>query len=743
MRLAGVRLRTERRRWAGTALLGGQVRRTWVITLHTDDGRVAEGEIAWLPRGGPEPDVANLVASWAWGWLGRSLPSPRVDPGLPPCVAWAITAALADLHAHWSAPGSLAENGLLVAGEGTPAEVAATWSATMAAHPGIRVWKVKVGRTTLDVDLARLRALDLPDGVALRLDPNRAWGEHDPAHVAAELRGLPIAYVEEPVGWPELADWAATGLPCAADESVLEVDVEALADAGIAALVLKPSVLGGLGEVQTVVEAATARGLDVVVSSSLEGPVGRRHLASLVGTLPVPRAAAGLARDVLVEPPDAVEVATWDLDTDPLADAADWYPDAIGLESMDGDLTCISFAEWHARADERARSLGDRRGERLAVTIDGPEDAITLFAVLRSGAVACLVPPGPAGDEAREQHRIAEPAPSDGTPPGVQHGAVATLLWSSGSQGRPRALAHTLGQHLASAAAAHDRSPFAVGDRWLVALRMHHVGGLALLFRALHRGGTVVWPGDRSLDVVAPTHISWVPTQLRRAPRIPPPGVRHVLIGGAACPPTLVAARRADGWPIQTTYGSTETASQVCTSSPTDDPASSGCPLPGVVVSATPDLLVRGPTVTLGTYDDGRVTPLREDGALPTGDVADLDGDLLYVRGRSDTMFVSGGENVYPETIERVLGALPDVEAVVVVDVPDDEWGARPWAFVDGDLDLETARSVLAGRLPKHARVDRVLPWEAEGVGATGKPRRGWFRERARAIRCGDGPGSR
>jgi len=171
------------------------------------------------------------------------------------------------------------------------------------------------------------------------------------------------------------------------------------------------------------------------------------------------------------------------------------------------------------------------------------------------------------------------------------------------------------------------------------------------------------------------------------------------------------------------------------------DPAASGAALAGRVVRVDPVIHVRGTTVTLGVWVEGRVQPVADaEGWLRTGDVGSLEPDgVLRVRGRADTMFISGGENVFPEAIERVLGAHPKVRQVVVVPVPDPEWGARPWAFVDGELELEAATALLAAHLPPHARVDRILPWEPAGVGATGKPRRAWFRRRALLLREGGG----
>lgn len=733
MILQGVRLREECRDWAGPALLETAQRRTWIVRLETEN-RAAEAEIAWLGRSGPEPDLRSLVATWAWGWLGRALPAAVDDPALPAPVAWAITSALAELHERDEVSSAFAENGLLAATAGSAGEVARDWSARIAASPGVRTWKVKVGRASLDEDLARLGALVLPEGVRLRLDPNRGWGDHDPEAVAQALADLPIEYVEEPVGWPDLARWARA-LPCAADESVTEVDVATLADAGIVALVLKPSVIGGLGRVRQCVDQAAARGLAVVVSSSLEGPVGRRHLERLIRRLPEPRAAAGLARDALVDSLSTViDHGGWTLDGDPLRDAAARFPTATALE--DADRGSLTFAEWDRAATEQAWRLGDRTGQRIALAIDGPDGAVRLIAILRAGAIACLVPPGVEREAALVQVGAQTWGPGSGPPPGVRVDRPATLLWSSGSQGAPRAIAHSLGQHLSSAAASAVQTPFGPGDRWVASLRMHHVGGLALLFRALVGGGTVVFPGDRPLGTLRPTHLSWVPTQLLRADPEPPPTLEHLLLGGAAAPEALVRDRRALGWPVKTTYGSTEVASQACTSTTDADPRESGQPLPGRTVEATPAIRVRGTTVCLGIWSDEGLQPLTDpDGWLATGDVGEITAQgALRVHGRADTMIISGGENVFPESIERVLGAHPDVRAVVVVDVPDAEWGARPWAFVDGDLDLDAARAFLADRLPRHAWVDRVLPWSNEGVGATGKPRRAWFRARALDI---------
>ncbi|SDR44861.1 class I adenylate-forming enzyme family protein [Natronobacterium texcoconense] len=109
-----------------------------------------------------------------------------------------------------------------------------------------------------------------------------------------------------------------------------------------------------------------------------------------------------------------------------------------------------------------------------------------------------------------------------------------------------------------------------------------------------------------------------------------------------------------------------------------------GNPLPD---GETGELELSGPVTAAGYLgtEDGTF----EGQWVSTGDLArrDEDGDY-YITGRTDNMFVSGGENVYPEEIESALDRRDDVDAVGVVGIPHDRWGTVPKAVVEGD-DLE------------------------------------------------------
>ena len=154
-----------------------------------------------------------------------------------------------------------------------------------------------------------------------------------------------------------------------------------------------------------------------------------------------------------------------------------------------------------------------------------------------------------------------------------------------------------------------------------------------------------------------------MPTALRR---IDPAAFRTIVLGGAA-PPTALPPN------VVTTYGMTETGSGV---------VYDGRPLDGVEVriDAGGQIHLRGPML-LRAYRDG--TDALADGWLATGDIGRwLDDGRLHVDGRRGDLIITGGENVWPEPVEAVLRARPDLRDVAVAGTPDDEWGQLVTAFV-------------------------------------------------------------
>ncbi len=294
---------------------------------------------------------------------------------------------------------------------------------------------------------------------------------------------------------------------------------------------------------------------------------------------------------------------------------------------------------------------------------------------------------------------------------GAEPGAPATILYTSGTTGRPKGAILTRANLEASAAAWASTLHPRPSDRWLLALPVHHVAGIGTIVRAALAGSAVVCAGEGFdaegvLDLIAReriTHVSVVATTLDRILDALPPGwtgpsLRAVLLGGGPWRPDAVRRALAAGLPIVTTYGMTETASGV-TALPTDlvgrHPGASGRALAGATVTvevdgrpARPDevgeIVVAGPMVFAGYLGDAAATDLAlRGGRLHTGDLGSLDAEgILTVADRRDDLVVSGGENVYPAEVEAVLRENPAVEDAGVVGVADARWGSVPVAVV-------------------------------------------------------------
>ena len=123
-------------------------------------------------------------------------------------------------------------------------------------------------------------------------------------------------------------------------------------------------------------------------------------------------------------------------------------------------------------------------------------------------------------------------------------------------------------------------------------------------------------------------------------------------------------------------------ASGVTASTINDSPRTSGRVLSGreLKIIESGEILVRGETLCEGYFDEGKVHSIVDDqGWFHTSDLGQLDGDqCLTVSGRIDNMFISGGENIHPERIERAMMRVFEIEQVIVVPKKDETYGARP-----------------------------------------------------------------
>lgn len=406
------------------------------------------------------------------------------------------------------------------------------------------------------------------------------------------------------------------------------------------------------------------------------------------------------------------------LPADLLAQAAARRPDAVALR--------VGTASWtYAELDYAATEVAGRvpAGERIAFRAEmSAASVVATWGIPRGGGVA--VPIDPALDVAAAARRASGMGAVLGWPQrtdALRHDrelnadAPAYILATSGSSAEPRGAVITFGNIAAATFASQLHLGTGAGDRWLLALPLHHVAGLAILWRAAHDASEVV-VHDRfeagRFAAELESGITWtsvVPTMLRRLVDQPQAwsGVSGVLVGGAPSSPDLIDQANRAGLPALATYGMTETTAQVCTVQPGSAAAARGTvgyPLPDVVVTidgrpGEPGrILVAGPTVSPGYVD----APPRE-GPLRTRDIGRFDAaGRLEVMGRADDVIITGGENVYPQRVEAVLLGVPGVTGAVVYGAEDIEWGEQVIAIVSGPVDARLVRDAVAASLQSH-----------------------------------------
>lgn len=327
---------------------------------------------------------------------------------------------------------------------------------------------------------------------------------------------------------------------------------------------------------------------------------------------------------------------------------------------------------------------------------------------------------------------------------------VHSIVYTSGTTGRPKGAMLTYANHWWSAIGSALNLGTQQDDRWLACMPLFHVGGMAILLRSVIYGITaVIHPAfdedavNRAIDEEGVTIVSVVATMLQRmlAARgeCPyPPSFRCALLGGGPAPRPLLEDCAARGIPVVQTYGLTETGSQVATLAPEEALVrlgSAGKALypnelriedGDVPAGESGEIQVRGPVVTAG-YAGRPEETMRalRDGWLHTGDLGYLDEDgYLFVLDRRTDLIVTGGENVYPAEVEAVLLSHPEVVDAGVVGIPDGEWGQAVVATVqvsggssvDESELLAFCRERMAGyKVPRKVRFSDGLPRNAAG----------------------------
>jgi acyl-CoA synthetase (AMP-forming)/AMP-acid ligase II len=342
------------------------------------------------------------------------------------------------------------------------------------------------------------------------------------------------------------------------------------------------------------------------------------------------------------------------------------------------------------------------------------------------------------GDDAGEDYdtALAKGRAVDPTPSTLTDSDVQFILYTSGTTGRSKGVVNEHRGMLAQVLDTTISTEARHSDVMLATTPFFTAGGMVRTLSWLYLGQTMIihprFDAQAVIDEIERSRVTFttfIPTMLHRTLRILEEGpardmssLRRISYGSAPVPVGLAEkAMNLLGCDLQQRYGLTEAGGQVTILGPDEHRAmvagreslltSCGRETPHAEIRILDDdghelppgevgeIVIRCESVARGYWNNPEQTAktFRADG-LWSGDLGRLDENgYLHIEGRRTDMIISGGFNVYPAELERVLGGHPQVDQAAVVGVPDDEWGETPVAVIvpKGSIDAAAVESQL------------------------------------------------
>ena len=293
------------------------------------------------------------------------------------------------------------------------------------------------------------------------------------------------------------------------------------------------------------------------------------------------------------------------------------------------------------------------------------------------------------------------------------------LFATSGTTAQPKWILHSQEGLDWCADAVNRHLQCSSQDVWGLALPQFHVGGYSLTLRAKRAGGTLA---SFTSKWNAPAFASWlqeqrvtitslVPTQLFDLVQSgiqSPANLRLVVIGGDRLRNDLWQKARELGWPLITSYGMTETAGMIATSS-LESPLL--IPLPDWNLSQNTDglLTITGPGLFKGTLSREKLSPASS--PFTTTDLVEITDNQLLIKGRADDQIKVLGELLDLQRLRKDLEQLlPDVNTTIIADT-DERRGHRIFPVIEGPLNQKQRKAILEweATLPPFCQLEQPL----------------------------------
>ena len=409
---------------------------------------------------------------------------------------------------------------------------------------------------------------------------------------------------------------------------------------------------------------------------------------------------------------------------------------------------------------DRLRSAGLRQGDRVCVSApNSPELLALIDGCLRAGIAPVVISASATSREIAEMSadvdasavlfeedvRALAAHAGENEPGGLP--ACRPVHFTSGTSGRPKAVwSGWLDHSEASQWVTDEQGAWGIdaSDVHLVCGPLNHSAPLRFALMTLWAGGAVIVPPRFSAEAVTPlltsaTTTFMAPTHLQRLMEYVGAttgeheplahGLRLLAHAGAACPDRVREwAHRAFGIDVVTEfYGSTEGQFTVCPATEwIDHPGTVGRARGGRAMRVGDDgrLWSRPPSYARFEYwGDAQKTAEAWDGEWFTvGDYGRIDQDgYVYLEGRKGDLIITGGVNVYPAEVERVLSNLPGVDTVVAFGLPDETWGQRVCVAVVGSVTESDIRHYADQQLSGYKRPKDVFLVDSLPVTHSGK----------------------